>query len=89
MTCGTGFLLSLKRLQGHERVWIKTRRANRPGTFRKRFWAAMRLQRLALLAFLLVFIVIGTTGCVMHRTVKDGSEVVAQGYVVKAPLIAP
>ena len=49
----------------------------------------MRLQRLALLAFFLVFIVIGTTGCVMHRTVKDGSEVVAQGYVVKAPLIAP
>ena len=49
----------------------------------------MPLQRFALLAGLLGFIILGASGCVMHRTVKDGNEVVAQGYVVKAPLIAP
>jgi hypothetical protein len=48
----------------------------------------MPLQRLALLACLLGFIVLGSTGCVVHRTVKDGNEVVAQGYVVKAPVVA-
>ena len=49
----------------------------------------MSIQRVALFTFMLGFIALCATGCVMHRTVKDGNEVVAQGYVVKSPLSAP
>jgi len=38
---------------------------------------------------LLGFVAVCASGCVMHRTVKEGNEVVAQGYVVKTPLISP
>ena len=49
----------------------------------------MSIHRVALFIFVLGLIAVCATGCVMQRTVKDGDEVVAQGYVVKAPLIAP
>ena len=49
----------------------------------------MSIRRLALLTLVVGFIAICATGCVMHRTVKDGNEVGSQGYVVKAPLIDP
>ncbi len=49
----------------------------------------MSIQRLALLTLVVGFIAICATGCVMYRTVKEGNEVVSQGYVVKAPLIDP
>lgn len=42
-----------------------------------------------IIASLLGFVAVFVTGCVMRRTVKEGNEVVAQGYVVKSPLIAP
>ena len=48
----------------------------------------MPLQRLPLLTCLVGFIVLGATGCVVQRTVKDGDEVIAQGYVIKAPIVA-
>jgi hypothetical protein len=38
---------------------------------------------------LLGFVAVCATGCVMRRTVKEGNEVVAQGYVVKSPLVSP
>jgi hypothetical protein len=47
------------------------------------------MSRAALRTFLLGFVALCATGCIMRRTVKEGSEVVAQGYVVKSPLIAP
>jgi len=47
----------------------------------------MPIQHIALLTF--VLLALCATGCVMRRTVKEGNEVVAQGYVVKSPLIAP
>ena len=43
----------------------------------------------ALLTVVSGFIAFCATGCIMHRTVKNGNEVVSQGYVVKAPIIAP
>jgi hypothetical protein len=49
----------------------------------------MSIYRVALLACLLGFIAFCATGCVMQRTVKEGDSVVAQGYVIKAPLIDP
>lgn len=49
----------------------------------------MPLPRLVLLTLSLAFICLCATGCLMRRTVTEGDEVVAQGYVVKAPLIAP
>jgi hypothetical protein len=44
------------------------------------------ITRRAFIACLATFIVLGATGCVMQRTVKEGDEVIAQGYVVKSPL---
>ena len=49
----------------------------------------MSIPRLSLLAIGLGFTVLCGSSCVMQRTVKEGDEVVAQGYVVKSPLIAP
>jgi uridine phosphorylase len=49
----------------------------------------MSIHRVARLALAMAFIGLGTTGCVMQRTVKNGDQVVSQGYVVKAPLVAP
>lgn len=49
----------------------------------------MSIRRVALFIFVLGVIALCATGCIMHRTVKNGNEVVAQGYVVKAPLVAP
>ena len=49
----------------------------------------MPIRNVAVMICILGFIAFCASGCVMHRTVKDGNEVVAQGYVVKAPLIAP
>jgi hypothetical protein len=49
----------------------------------------MSIQRVALIILLLGFIALCANGCVMQRTVREGDEVVAQGYVVKAPLLAP
>lgn len=49
----------------------------------------MSIRRIALFALVLGFIAFCATGCIMHRTVKNGNEVVSQGYVVKAPLISP
>lgn len=47
----------------------------------------MSIPRIAFLLLVLSFVALSATGCIMQRTVKDGDEVVAQGYVVKAPLI--
>lgn len=47
----------------------------------------MPIRRIALFTF--VLLALCATSCVMRRTVKEGDEVVAQGYVLKAPLIAP
>lgn len=49
----------------------------------------MSTYRIALLTSVLGFIACCATGCVMQRTVKEGDSVVAQGYVIKAPLIDP
>jgi hypothetical protein len=49
----------------------------------------MPIRRVALFVFVLGVFALGASGCVMHRTVKNGNEVVSQGYVVKAPLISP
>jgi len=49
----------------------------------------MNLRRVALITSVLGFMVIFVTGCVVRRTVKDGDDVVAEGYVVKTPLISP
>jgi hypothetical protein len=43
-----------------------------------------RISRVALPICLLGFVALCASGCVMRRTVKEGNEVVAQGYVVKA-----
>jgi hypothetical protein len=51
------------------------------------YWSAMSIPRIAFLLLVLSFVALSATGCIMQRTVKDGDEVVAQGYVVKAPLI--
>jgi hypothetical protein len=50
---------------------------------------AASILRRAFLACLVGLFAIGATGCLMRRTVKEGNEVVAHGYVVKSPLIAP
>lgn len=49
----------------------------------------MSIHRATVVILVLGLIALCAAGCVMHRTVKDGEEVVAQGYVVKSPLIAP
>jgi hypothetical protein len=49
----------------------------------------MPTSRNALMAAVLALVLFSATGCVMHRTVKEGDEVVAQGLVVKSPLISP
>jgi hypothetical protein len=48
----------------------------------------MSIRRAAHFTLVLGF-AFGATGCVMQRTVKNGNQVVSEGYVVKAPLIAP
>lgn len=47
----------------------------------------MSIHRVALLTLLAGLLACSAPGCVMQRTVKNGNQVVSQGYVVKAPLV--
>lgn len=60
-------------------------RADRPFCVSSR----MPIPRLVLVAIVIAIITLGSSGCVMRRTVTERNQVVAQGYVVKAPVLAP
>jgi hypothetical protein len=45
----------------------------------------MSIRFRALLTLVAGFILLGTTGCLVRRTVTEGNEVVSDGYVWKGP----
>jgi hypothetical protein len=60
------------------------RRESSGMVLQRRHFHSPRISRVAHGICLLGFVALCASGCVMRRTVKEGNEVVAQGYVVKA-----